>query len=101
MLDSKLTWGQDFLRLKKYMKDNNLDSVYLRYFGKTDWDYYGVKGYAVPNTKEVLKTGPPNGVVIINLTPLFLFNTQEFSWLLNYTPTDRIGHSMRVYDFRK
>ncbi|MEK7130131.1 MAG: glycosyltransferase family 39 protein, partial [Patescibacteria group bacterium] len=101
LLDSNIDWGQDFLRLKKYMKDNNLDSVYLRYFGKTDWDYYGVKGYAVPNTKEVLKNGPPNGVVIINLTPLFLFNTQEFSWLLNYTPTDRIGHSMRVYDFRK
>lgn len=101
LLDSNIDWGQDFLRLKKYMKDNNLDSAYLRYFGKADWDYYGVKGYAVPTTKEVLKNGPPNGVVIISLTPLFLFNTQEFSWLLDYAPTDRIGYSIRVYDFRK
>lgn len=101
LLDSNIDWGQDFLRLKKYMKNNNLDSVYLRYFGKTDWDYYGVKGYSVPTTKEVLKNGPPEGVVIISLTPLFLFNTQEFSWLLDYTPTDRIGYSMQVYDFRK
>jgi len=101
LLDSNIDWGQDFLRLKKYMKDNNLDSAYLRYFGKTDWDYYGVEGYAVPTTKDVLKNGLPSGVVIISLTPLFLLNHEEFSWLLNYTPTDRIGYSMRVYDFRK
>ena len=101
LLDSNIDWGQDFLRLKKYMKDNNLDSVYLRYFGKTDWDYYGVKGYAVPTAKEVLKNGLPSGVVIISLTPLFLLNHEEFSWLLDFTPIDRIGYSMRVYDFRK
>src|SRR3989338_139068 len=58
LLDSNIDWGRDFLRLKKYMKDNNLDSAYLRYFGKTDWNYYGVKGYAVPTTEEVLKNGP-------------------------------------------
>src|SRR3990167_9144949 len=101
LIDSNIDWGQDFLRLKEYIKNKNLDSVYLRYFGKTDWDYYGVEGYAVPTTKDVLKNGLPSGVVIISLTPLFLLNHEEFSWLLNYTPTDRIGYSMRVYVFRK
>ncbi|HLD61585.1 MAG TPA: hypothetical protein VI998_01285, partial [Patescibacteria group bacterium] len=101
LLDSNIDWGQDFLRLKEYIKNKNLDSVYLRYFGKIDWNYYGIKGYAVPTTNDVLKNGLPSGIVIISLTPLFLLNHEEFSWLLNYAPSDRIGYSMRVYDFRK
>src|SRR3989344_2515338 len=101
LIDSNIDWGQDFLRLKEYIKNKNLDSVYLRYFGKIDWNYYGIKGYAVPTTNDVLKNGLPSGIVIISLTPLFLLNHEEFSWLLNYAPSDRIGYSMRVYDFRK
>lgn len=98
--DSNIDWGQDFLRLKNYMREKNLDWVYLRYFGKADWDYYGVKGYSVPTAADVAKNGIPRGVVVISVTALFMFNPQEFLWLRDRTPTDRIGYSLWVYDFR-
>src|SRR6185503_10653435 len=34
LLDSNLDWGQDLQRLRQYLKEHQIDEVYLSYFGR-------------------------------------------------------------------
>jgi hypothetical protein len=108
LVDSNLDWGQDLPGLKTYVKQHNLDEVYLDYFGPTRcWrgicsevlDYYGIRWKPVPSAEEVARTGPPRGVVVVSLSRLILFYPKD-SWLWAYQPTATIGHSIWIFDFR-
>ena len=39
-VNSNLDWGQDLKRLKKWVEENNIDKIYLDYFGGADTIYY-------------------------------------------------------------
>ncbi|MFH1183272.1 MAG: glycosyltransferase family 39 protein, partial [Candidatus Moraniibacteriota bacterium] len=59
-VDSNLDWGQDLKRLKLWMDANNVDMIYIDYFGGGNLNYYlGTQRYArwwgTRNTNELPK----------------------------------------------
>lgn len=105
--DSNLDWGQDLKRLKKWVDANNIDKIYIDYFGGADARYYFKEKYAqwwgTKNPKEMLK-GSYFAVSATFLqagrgtpAPGFDQPTDFYNWLNNYTPVTIIGHSIFVY----
>jgi hypothetical protein len=45
--DSNLDWGQDLIRLHRFMQDHQLQHIQLLYFGRVDPGIYGIS-YSVP-----------------------------------------------------
>jgi hypothetical protein len=42
LVDSNLDWGQDLGGLKQWMDENEVDHIWLSYFGEGRPDYYGI-----------------------------------------------------------
>ncbi|MEM7333950.1 MAG: glycosyltransferase family 39 protein, partial [Chloroflexota bacterium] len=67
LLDSNVDWGQDLIRLREWMTDNEVESVRLGWFGTADPAYYGVPNQPLPGfpRAEYLSqwTVPPFNVV--------------------------------------
>ncbi len=99
LVDSNIDWGQDLKKLKKYMEENNISHVCLSYFGQAKLEYYGIDYWYLPDIENFHGTENLNCVVAISITSLYS-PQREYGWLLNYTPTQKIGYSIYVYDFR-
>lgn len=99
LVDSNIDWGQDLKNLKKYMDKNSIDHVCLSYFGQAKIEYYGIDYWYLPDTQNFHTPQALNCVVAISVTSLYS-EAREFGWLLNYSPTTKIGYSIYVYDFR-
>lgn len=99
MTDSSLDWGQDLLRLKDYVDNNNIDSIKVDYFGGSVPDYY------IPQSVEWHSSyGPTTGWLAISATyyqSSKLYGEKEgkwsYGWLDNYKPTAEIGGSILVF----
>lgn len=107
IVDSNLDWGQDLKRLKKWIDDNNVDKIYLDYFGGADTAYYLKEKYASwwgdRNPAEL----PKGSYLAVSSTLLqggrgrpakgFDRETGYYNWLDKYQPTAVIGNSIFVY----
>ena len=100
--DSNLDWGQDLKRLNNWTKKQNIDTLYIDYFGTADAQYY------LPNTKIIpVKStdGPQIGYTAISATMLqdsFYQKQnnpgyQEYWWLAWRSPDYIIGNSILIY----
>ena len=100
--DSNLDWGQDLKRLNHWTKQQNIDTLYIDYFGTADVQYY------LPNIKIIpVKStdGPQIGYTAISATMLqdsFYSRQndpyyQEYWWLAWRTPDYIIGDSILIY----
>jgi len=107
LIDSNLDWGQDLKGLKDYMDKNNIDKIYLSYFGTDLPDRYGIKYNWLPSplfTKDSLQNEmhfPIKGLIAIsatNLQGLYFNNKNIYAWLKNYEPIAKIGYSIFIYD---
>ncbi len=99
---SSLDWGQDLWKLKRYMDEQDIDSIQLLYFGRVDPAIYGIR-YEVP------LRGLHAGWLAIGTTLLtrsyYLYDHGElyqggpfqFNEDLLGEPVATIGHSIRVY----
>jgi hypothetical protein len=100
LIDSSLDWGQDLLRLKKYVEDNNITSIKVDYFGGSQPNYY------LPQSSQWRSSyGPTTGWLAISATfyqssKLYgsLENKWSYEWLDNIEPTANIGGSILVYN---
>ena len=100
MIDSSLDWGQDVLRLQKYINDNDIKSIKVDYFGGSIPSYY------IPEAKEWHSSyGPTSGWIAISATfyqSSKLYGPMEgkwsYSWLDKIEPTAIIGGSILVYN---
>ncbi len=108
--DSNLDWGQDLKRLTQFVEDNNIETIYINYFGGSSAQYYlGEKfqdwwGDRDPNDL------PSNGWLAISATllqggrglpaPGFRDPTGYYNWLNRYEPVTVIGHSIFVYNIK-
>jgi hypothetical protein len=99
LVDSNIDWGQDLKKLKEYMEENDINHVCLSYFGQAKLEYYGIDYWYLPDTANFHGTENLNCVVAISITSLYS-QQKEYDWLLSYTPTEKIGYSIYVYDFR-
>ncbi|MBU0707375.1 glycosyltransferase family 39 protein [Patescibacteria group bacterium] len=97
LTDSNLDWGQDLIALKDYMDENDLDNIYFHYFGTAEPEAYGIIHESPPTTEQLKPDF--KGIVAISASGLYSEN-QDYKWLLDYEPIDRIGYSIYIYDIK-
>jgi len=107
-VDSNMDWGQDLKRLDKWLDQNNIDKIYLDYFGGSDAKYYLkekieqwwwgdrdkkelLKGSYLAVSATFLQGGRGNPV------PGFTSPTGSYNWLNGYKPVAKIGYSIFIY----
>ncbi len=105
--DSNLDWGQDFKRLTNWVNKNNVQEIYVDYFGGTTGEYY-LDGKLKPwwgsrDPKEL----PPNSYLAVSATllqqgrgapaPGYTSPTDYYDWLNFFKPVTVIGNSIFVY----
>lgn len=108
LTDSSLDWGQDLLRLKKYVDDNQITSIYVDYFGGS------VPSFYIPQAKQWRSSyGPTSGYIAVSATyyqSSKLYGPKEgkwsYEWLDGYKPVAQIGGSILIFnvspdEFRK
>jgi hypothetical protein len=103
LVDSSLDWGQDLLRLKKYIEDNNIKNIKLDYFGTAE------PGYYIPNV-EIWDSeyGPTTGWLAISAFNYQasklrgeLYRKWSYHWLDARKPLAMVGGSILVFEITK
>ncbi len=109
LVDSNIDWGQDLLRLKDWVDENNVDDLKLAWFGSADPAYYGIEYQPLPGLPRHFNLwwdppfdpeNPETGTYAIsvsNLWELPLMDKYLFSWFRNREPDHRIGYSIYIY----
>lgn len=114
LLDSNVDWGQDLLRLQRWMDAQQVEQIKLGWFGTADPAYYGLNNEPLPGfpRPEYLSqwspppfnpTAPAPGVYAIsvsNLWELPLPDSGVYAWFREREPDARIGYSIWIYDVR-
>ena len=57
LLDSSMDWGQGLLELRDFMRTQNIDRVFLSYFGSALPEGYGIKYVAMPSFFNLVPQG--------------------------------------------
>lgn len=96
LLDSNLDWGQDLERLRRYLRENHVNSVYLSFFGRGDF-----LRRRMPEAKPLPRDVRPSGWVAVSQAHLvgMALPGYNLGWLKAYPPRARIGKSILVYYF--
>ncbi len=113
LIDSNIDWGQDLLRLRDWMEENEVESVKLGWFGTAVPDYYGIayeplpgvglhQFYSLWGDPPFNPLEPEPGVYAISVTSLWempLPDDQKYvyPWFRAHTPDDRVGYSILIY----
>jgi hypothetical protein len=100
--DSNLDWGQDLKRLYTWTKEQNIDTLYIDYFGTGDVKYYLSDINIIPVKSS---DGPKIGYTAISTTmfqdSFYLKQKnpdfQEYWWLMGRQPDYIIGNSILIY----
>lgn len=100
LTDSSLDWGQDLLRLQKYVNDNNIKEIKVDYFGGS------VPSFYIPQSKPWHSSyGPTAGWLAVSATfyqSSKLYGPMEgkwsYGWLDDYKPTAEIGGSILIFN---
>ncbi|HXQ23866.1 MAG TPA: glycosyltransferase family 39 protein [Candidatus Acidoferrales bacterium] len=103
LIDSNVDWGQDLIRLKRYMDARSVPSVNLAYFGRVDPRVYGIA--FVPLDERSAHGPTVASASFLMGRPYFWYvdgrlqwvKPGTFTWLQAHRPIDRVG-SMFVYD---
>ena len=106
-VNSNLDWGQDLKRLKKWVEENEIDKIYVDYFGGGDAKYYLKTNYAPWWGQKEPKEFPKGNYLAVSATflqggrgiPVSGFNQPAgfYRWLDEYTPVEKIGYSIFIY----
>jgi hypothetical protein len=106
--DSNLDWGQGLPALKQYLDSNNIDVVYLSYFGTDRPESYSIRFQALPTYGrigepggEVIPANAPRHVLVVsanNLLGIYLNDPNTFAWLRQREPTAILAGSLFVFD---
>ncbi len=106
-VDSNYDWGQDMKRLKEWVDENNIEKIYLSYFGGSNPEYYLKEKYAPWWGDRDKKELPKGSYLAVSATllqggkgtavPGFDQPTGYYLWLDNYEPIARAGNSIFIY----
>ncbi len=98
LLDSALDWGQDLERLRRYLEEHKINSIYLSYFGRADPGVVGLQG-----VRRLPADLRPRGWVAVSKAHIAGLGLQGYNlgWLKAHKPVARIGKSILVYDLRE
>ena len=114
LIDSNVDWGQDLLRLKRWMAEAGVDSVRLGWFGTADPDYYAIAHEPLPGLGRDAffrrwwdvpfdPAQPEPGVYAISATslwetPLRPEEKHVYAWFRAHEPSARVGYSILIYN---
>jgi hypothetical protein len=105
LVDSSLDWGQGLIQLGEYLREHNIERVYLSYFGSGRPDAYGIDYEPLhsffslrPSTLRKPNAATPTHVVIsaTNLQGAY-FATDPFSRFRDAEPEAVVAGTMYVY----
>lgn len=107
VVDSNYDWGQDLKRLKKWTDENNINKIYIEYFGGSDTEYYLKEKFRPWQGTKPASEFPKGNYLAVSATllqggrgnpaPGFDQSTNHYQWLNDYEPATRIGASIFVY----
>ena len=108
VVDSNLDWGQDLKRLKKWIDKNEIDFIYIDYFGGGNLDYYLGEGkYSRWKKEDSRNDLPEKSYLAVSVNQLqggrgvpvkgFSQDTNYYMWLNEYEPVEKIGYSIFIY----
>jgi hypothetical protein len=98
-IDSNLDWGQDLLRLARFVREQHIETFHIAYAGSAILPNHGMRAESLePNKQE-------SGWVVVCETAAKLagegnWRGHGYDWLDAYKPYARIGRSIRVYWIR-
>lgn len=110
LVDSNIDWGQDLGGLKRWMDENEVETVRLSYFGEGRPEYYGIDYVGLPSFPPRLMSAdavthyPPDpiaGVYAIsatNLQGVMFDDHDQFAYFREREPLAKIGFSIFIYD---
>jgi len=112
LIDSNIDWGQDLLRLRAWLEEQEVDVAQLGWFGTADPDYYGLSYEPLPGGPRQPFWGqwtappfdvsaPAPGLYAISASSLWeypLADKQVYSWFRAREPDHRIGYSILIYN---
>jgi 4-amino-4-deoxy-L-arabinose transferase-like glycosyltransferase len=92
--DSNLAWGQDWKRMSRYVRENNVGQVIVEAASTSDKNcaYYGIN-YRPMTLKE--KAVPGRGIYVLERTALA---PGRIAWYAQANPAARVGGSLLVYN---
>jgi len=102
--DSNIDWGQDLPGLKRYLEENNIESIHFTYFGRVDPGIYGI-----PYRPLLDKKLPPGYTAIsanfiqgrpydIRVGPRAVpVPFYQYRYLMHSKPEAIIGHSIYIF----
>lgn len=109
LVDSNLDWGQDLPALQKYLDTEDLDQIYLSWFGPARPERYGIRFRPLPGfplyqgsaeTFGFNPFQPAPGLYAISATNLqgVVFEDHDiFAWFREQEPLAQPGYSLFVY----
>lgn len=110
LVDSNMDWGQDLNKLKTWMEENQVEEVWLSYFGEARPEYYDItyKGLDSwpprlmnPEARPYYPAHPAPGIYAIsatNLQGVHFANHDQFAWFREREPLAKIGYSIFLYE---
>ncbi len=106
-VDSNLDWGQDLKRLEKWVVANEIDKIYVDYFGGGNAEYYLKEKFAPWWGQRNPAEFPKGNYLAVSATslqggrgnPVPGFNQPNgyYRWLDRYQPIEKIGYSIFIY----
>ncbi len=105
LADSNIDWGQDLPALAEYLKRRNISEVALFYFGMDDPKLYGIRAR---NFQQAEWINPRKTIYAVSVQNL-IYNRHiaqatgaaRMDWLSRFQPTDLVGYSIYIYDWRQ
>jgi hypothetical protein len=94
LLDSNVDWGQDLKGLAAWMKEEQVDRIYLDYFGRSCPDAYEIR-----TVKDF--RGGYLAVSATHLAGVYRKDKGRYDFLKDVVPVAVIGHSILVYDVER
>jgi hypothetical protein len=93
LLDSNYDWGQDVIRLRKFLDERGIRKIYLQYFGtQAAIEYYGIANDFVGSdaARQIQE-----GWLVVSAEALM---RPEWEWLRqSHRPIARVGYTLFVY----
>jgi len=110
LVDSNIDWGQDLGALKGWMDENEVEQVYLSYFGEARPDYYDINYIGLdswpprlmnPETRPFYPPNPAPGIYAISATMLqgvMSADHDQFAYFRDRDPIAKLGYSIFLYE---
>ena len=110
LVDSNIDWGQDLARLGAWLDENDVERVWLSYFGEARPEYYGIVYDGLdsfpprlmnPAARPFYPADPAPGWYAISATTLqgvHFADHDQFRFFRERQPDAKVGYSIFLYD---